>query len=181
MALNDILVRDAGPDDMDAIARIYAHEVLHGLSTFEEVPPQAEEMNERRLAVIAGGFPYLVAQRDNAILGYSYAHPYHARPAYRNTIENSVYVAKDAHRQGVGRSLLAELIKRCEAGGWRQMIAVIGNSENNGSIELHRTLGFEMVGTLQATGFKLGRWVDTVYMQRALGSGSNTKPDSKTP
>ncbi|NDR58930.1 GNAT family N-acetyltransferase [Aliiruegeria sabulilitoris] len=170
----DLLVRDSAPGDLPAIQKIYAYEVLHGLATFEEVPPSAEELGTRRLAVIEMGLPHLVAEREGEVLGYAYAGLYRPRPAYRNTVEDSVYVSETARGQGVGRALLAELVARCEAGWRRQMIAVIGNSANRGSIELHRALGFEEIGTLKAVGFKHGQWVDTVYMQRALGEGSQT-------
>jgi L-amino acid N-acyltransferase YncA len=169
-------IRDANETDMDAVRAIYAHYVLHGLATFEEEPPAANELNARREGVIAAGLPYLVAERDGHILGYCYATAYRPRPAYRNTIEDSVYVAEGYGGRGIGAALLGTLIERCEAGPWRQMLAVIGNSGNEGSIALHRRLGFETVGTLQSVGFKLGRWVDTVLMQRSLGQGDRTPP-----
>ena len=172
--MSDLLVRDSEPRDLAAIHGIYAYEVLHGLATFEEIPPSVADLSERRQAVLDLGLPYLVAERDGAILGYAYAGLYRARPAYRNTIEDSVYVSETARGQRVGRALLAKLVTRCETGGRRQMIAVIGNSANRGSVELHRSLGFEEVGTLKAVGFKLGQWVDTVYMQRSLGAGAAT-------
>ncbi|RYH08769.1 GNAT family N-acetyltransferase [Tropicimonas sp. IMCC6043] len=177
--MSGILVRDSRPEDLPQIAAIYAYEVLHGLATFEEIPPDTEEMGRRREAVRELGLPHLVAtaERADRILGYAYAAAYRARPAYRNTVEDSVYVAETARGRGVGRALLAELVARCEEGWRRQMIAVIGNSANRGSIELHRSLGFEHVGTLKAVGFKHGQWVDTVYMQRPLGPGS-TVPQS---
>ncbi|MEI2416411.1 N-acetyltransferase family protein [Orrella sp. JC864] len=170
-------IRDAHTEDFPAIQAIYAHHVLHGLATFEEVPPSVDEMRARHAGILALGLPYLVAERAGRLLGYCYASSFRPRPAYRHTVENSVYLAHDAAGQGVGTALLAQLIERCEQGPWRQMIAVIGNSANLGSIGLHRKLGFEMIGTLPGTGYKLGRWVDTVLMQRALGPGRRTHPD----
>jgi phosphinothricin acetyltransferase len=158
------------------VQRIYAPYVLTGFASFEEVPPTTEEMRARRAAVVAAGLPYLVAVMDGEVVGYAYATSYRPRPAYRHTIENSVYVADAMHGRGTGAALLKELIARCEAGPWRQMLAVIGNSANAGSIALHRRMGFQLVGTLTSVGFKLGQWVDTVLMQRALGSGDATPP-----
>jgi phosphinothricin acetyltransferase len=171
-----ILVRDATEADMPAVQRIYAHYVLHGLATFEEEPPTIDEMLSRRAGIVSRGLPYLVAETNGAILGYSYATAYRPRPAYRHTIEDSVYVADGFGGRGIGRALLSALIARCETGPWRQMIAVIGDSGNAASIALHGSLGFRPVGTLRAVGFKLGRWVDTVLMQRDLGAGSRTLP-----
>ncbi|WP_316168122.1 MULTISPECIES: N-acetyltransferase family protein [unclassified Bradyrhizobium] len=173
---NIVAVRDAEERDMAQVQAIYSHYVLNGLATFEEVEPSAEEMISRRASVLAAGLPYLVAEADGRIAGYSYATSYRPRPAYRHTVENSVYVADGLHGRGVGTALLTALIARCEAGPWRQMIAVIGNSGNAGSIALHTKLDFQPVGTLSAVGFKLGRWVDTVLMQRALGPGSASLP-----
>ena len=170
------VVRDAGEADMAAVQGIYAHHVLRGLATFEEEPPSTEELVGRRAAVRALGLPYLVAEIDGRVVGYSYATHYRARPAYRFSIEDSVYVADGLGGRGIGLALLGELIARCEAGPWRQMIAIIGDSGNAGSIALHRRLGFQMVGTLTGAGFKLGRWVDTVLMQRALGPGAGAPP-----
>lgn len=161
---------------MAAIQAIYAHHVLHGLATFEEIPPSTQELATRRAAVLALGLPYLTAERDGKVTGYCYATAYRPRSAYRFTIEDSIYVAPDAARQGTGSALLRELIIRCERGPWRQMLAVIGNSANEGSIALHRRHGFRMVGTFAAVGLKLGGWVDTVLMQRPLGPGSSTLP-----
>jgi L-amino acid N-acyltransferase YncA len=169
-------VRDADEDDMRDIQAIYAHYVLHGLATFEEVPPSVEDMISRRISVLAAGLPYLLAEVDGRIAGYCYATSYRPRPAYRFTIEDSVYVANDVHARGVGTALLTKLIARCEEGRWRQMLAVIGNSGNAGSIALHRKMGFEPAGTLRSVGFKLGSWVDTVLMQRPLGQGDSKSP-----
>lgn len=171
-----ILVRDANETDMSAVAAIYAKHVLHGLASFEEVPPPLDEMKSRRAGVLKLGLPYLVAELDGHLVGYSYATFYRARPAYRYTVEDSVYVADGLHGRGIGTVLLAELIARCERGPWRQMLAVIGDSGNTPSIALHRRLGFAPCGTLASVGFKLGRWVDSVFMQRALGAGDSLKP-----
>lgn len=167
-APNAPLVRPATADDMAAVTQIYAHEVLHGLATFEETPPGEAEMNSRFDALRAGGFPYLMAELDGAVMGYAYAGPYRVRTAYRHSIESSVYVDSSARGRGVGRALLAALVTACEGKEWAQMVAVIGNSENHASIQLHTGCGFQPTGTLQAVGFKLGQWVDTVIMQRAL-------------
>ena len=167
-----MLLRDARDDDMGAVQTIYAHHVLHGTASFEEEPPPLAEMLRRRADVSARGLPYLVAEVDGRIAGYSYATPYRARSAYRFSIENSVYVDHARHRSGVGRALLTELIARCERGDWRQMIAIIGDSGQAASIGLHASLGFRHIGTLQAVGLKFGRWLDTVLMQRALGPGA---------
>ncbi len=172
----DLLIRDAAEADMAAVQRIYAHHVLKGLATFEEEPPSADELLSRRAAILALGLPYLAAELDGAVGGYAYASAYRARPAYRHTIEDSVYLADGLGGRGIGRALLAALIGRCEAGPWRQMIAVIGDSGNVASVAVHRSLGFAHVGTLPSVGFKLGRWVDTVLMQRALGQGDRTLP-----
>lgn len=169
-------IRDAHADDLPAIAAIYAHHVLNGLASFEETPPSIGELAQRRANVLALGLPYLVAIRDGRIVGYCYASSYRPRPAYRHTIEDSIYVAAGLGGQGIGSALLEALIARCEAGPWRQMIAVIGDSGNVGSVGLHRRWGFRPVGVFQSAGFKFGRWVDSVLMQRALGTGDRTLP-----
>lgn len=171
-----VTVRPAGEADMAAVQAIYAPHVLRGFATFEEVPPGVEEMAARRAAVLAQGLPYLVAEAKGRVLGYAYAGPYRPRPAYRNTVEDSIYLAEGMGGRGIGRVLLEALIAACEAGPWRQMVAVIGDSGNAASIALHARAGFRMTGTLDAVGFKLGRWVDTVLMQRALGPGSDSPP-----
>ena len=173
-------VRDAHDEDLVAVQAIYAHHVLHGLASFEETPPSLQEMASRRAAVLSQRLPYLVATVGGRVVGYCYAAPYRARPAYRHTIEDSVYVADGMAGHGVGSALLRELIARCERGSWRQMLAVIGNSENAGSIAVHASVGFRMVGTFRSVGFKLGRWLDSVLMQRPLGEGDQTHPPSRS-
>ncbi|RWR08066.1 GNAT family N-acetyltransferase [Paenirhodobacter populi] len=172
----EIRIRDAEAGDMEAVQAIYAHHVLGGCASFEETPPDARELDARRAHVTAAGLPYLVAQADGRVVGYCYASVYRPRAAYRHTVEDSVYVADGLAGRGIGSALLGALIARCEAGPWRQMIAVIGDSGNRGSIALHSRLGFQPVGTLRSVGFKHGRWVDSVLMQRPLGAGDGTLP-----
>ena len=172
-----VVIRDSREADMAAIQRIYAHHVLHGLASFEEVPPTVPDLLTRRLAVLAAGLPYLVAEHDGEVVGYSYATGFRPRSGYRHTIEDSVYVAAGLAGKRVGSTLLAALIARCEAGPWRQMLAVIGDSGNTASIALHRRFGFRLVGTFSSVGLKLGRWVDVVFMQRSLGVGDQTLPE----
>jgi L-amino acid N-acyltransferase YncA len=174
-----IKIRDATEADMAAIQAIYAHYVLHGLATFEEVPPTTEELAIRRAALLNRGLPFLAAELKGEVVGYAYAAPYHSRSAFRYTIEDSVYVAHGLGGRGIGSALLQALIARCEAGPWRQMIAVIGDSANAGSIALHHGMGFRLSGSLSSAGFKLGRWVDVVLMQRPLGAGDMTPPFSE--
>jgi len=171
-----IEIVEAAPSHIPAIQGIYAHWVTTGLASFEEIPPDATELDRRRREIQAKGLPYLVALQGEALLGYAYAGPYRARPAYRHTVEDSVYVAPDAHGKGVGRALLGRLIALAEARNLRQMVAVIGDSANRPSIGLHEALGFERVGLLRSVGFKHGRWVDSVLMQRALGRGDEAPP-----
>jgi phosphinothricin acetyltransferase len=171
-----VLIRDAREEDLGAIARIYAHHVSYGLASFEEVPPTIDELRARRAAVLGCGLPCLAAEAHGEVVGYAYAAHYRPRPAYRYTIEDSVYVEEGQRGSGFGRALLTALIERCEAGPWRQMLAVIGDSANAGSIALHRRLGFRYVGNFESVGFKLGRWVDTVLMQRALAAGERRRP-----
>ena len=169
-------LRPATPDDFPAIHSIYAHHVLNGLASFEEAPPSMDELRRRYDDVIGRGLPYLVADFAGTIAGYGYCTPYRARSAYRYTVEDSVYVRAGAEGRGVGGALLAELIRRCEAAGYRQVVAVIGDSANAASIGLHESQGFLHVGTLRSAGYKLGRWVDSVIMQRPLGPGDGTPP-----
>ena len=169
-------VRAAAQGDLVAIQAIYAHHVLRGLATFEEMPPDVEEMRRRHADVTARGLPYLVAVQRSEVLGYGYCAPYRARSAYRYALEDSIYI-KDGHLgKGIGTQLLTELLRICEGLGYRQVIAVIGDSANAGSVGLHARLGFLRVGTLRSTGYKFGRWVDSVLMQRPLGPGDGTPP-----
>jgi phosphinothricin acetyltransferase len=163
-----IRVRPAAEADMTAVRDIYAHYVLNSLATFEETPPTLEEMVQRWRQRLEAGLPYLVAEGSEGVWGYAYAGLYHARAAYRHTIEDSVYVADGRGGQGIGSALLGELIAACERGPWRQMVAIVGDSGNLSSIALHRRFGFELMGTLRSVGFKFGRWVDTPILQRAL-------------
>lgn len=174
-----ITIRDLAPADMPAITAIYAHHTLNGTGTFDETPLSLENMQARADKVRAQGLPWLVAvdEAEN-VAGYAYAMHFHSRFGWRFTLENSVYIAPDRQRQGVGRLLMAELIPRCERLGYRQMIAAIGDSENHGSIGLHRALGFEPSGVYRTVGLKFGRWLDVVLMQKALGEGAGTVPDS---
>ena len=163
-------VREARIDDVAAIQSIYAHHVLHGLGTFETEPPDTAELRVRFSQITAGGFPYLVAVDADQVIGYAYANLFRTRAAYRYTVEDSIYVAPYAVGHGVGRTLLDELIAHCIARGLRQMLAVIGDSGNVGSIRLHRACGFDHVGTMKGVGRKFDRWVDVVIMQRALAT-----------
>jgi phosphinothricin acetyltransferase len=169
-------IRPAIAADLPAITSIYEQAVLHGTATFELTPPDLAEMTRRLAALMDGGFPYLVAALDGHVVGYAYAGAYRPRPAYRFTVENSVYLAPSIHRRGIGLQLLQRLIAESEARGYRQMIAVIGDSANAGSIGVHTRCGFKMIGTHPAVGFKFGRWLDTVMMQLALGDGADTLP-----
>ena len=153
---------------MAPVQAIYSHYVQHDLCSFEEEVPSVEEMQVRRTEVLRRGLPYLVALKNGEVVGYAYASPYRARSAYRHTVEDSIYVAHDMHGQGIGRTLLQAVIARCTESGFMQMVAVVGNSGNAGSQGLHERLGFTQVGVLRDVGFKFGRWVDTVLMQRAL-------------
>jgi phosphinothricin acetyltransferase len=174
-----VLVRPSREDDVAAIAAIYAHHVLHGLASFEEVPPDAAEIARRRADALARGWPHLVATAagdPRAVLGYAYCGQYRPRPGYRFSVEDSVYVRPDAVGRGIGAALLPAVIAGATANGARQMVAVIGDGANAASIRLHARFGFRRVGTIEAVGFKLGRWVDSVIMQRALGEGATTLP-----
>jgi len=172
-----LAVRPARTDDIPAITRIYAHAVEHGTASFELTPPDQTEMARRMNDLVGRGFPYIAAELDGALSGYACGGPYRARPAYRLTVEDSVYIAPDIQRRGVGRTLLNALIEATATGGFRQMIAVIGDSTKQAaSIGLHEAAGFRHVGILQDVGFKHGRWLDSVLMQRALGDGGATEP-----
>ena len=176
MSSTPLLIRPSTPEDLPAITAIYGWNVLNGTGTFELEAPDEAEMARRRDDVLAKGLPWLVAQRDGIVLGYAYANHFRPRRAYRFCMEDSVYLAPDAAGQGLGRLLLAELLARCEAAGARQMLAVIGDSANLGSIGVHRTLGFENVGVMKAAGWKFDRWLDVVIMQKSLGTGAADTP-----
>jgi L-amino acid N-acyltransferase YncA len=170
------VLRTATPADIVAIARIYAEAVIHGTASFELEPPSEDEMARRMRVLLDGGFPYFVAELDGGVVGYAYAGPYRTRPAYRFTVEDSIYVDPKAQGRGIGRALLDRLIAESTSRGFRLMIAVIGDSAQTPSIELHRAAGFKMVGAFENVGFKFGRWLDSVLMQRALGEGATTTP-----
>jgi phosphinothricin acetyltransferase len=172
----DMVVRDAAIADVPMIQAIYAHHVLHSAGSFEEIAPDEAEMNRRRDDIVARGLPYLVAEQAGVVRGFAYAGPFRPRSAYRYTVEDSVYVAPDAVGQGFGRAALGEVIMRCTALGLRQMVAVIGDSGNLASIRLHESLGFQRAALLRSVGFKLGRWVDSVIMQRGLGESDTVLP-----
>ena len=169
-------IRPAEEADLPAITEIYEDAVRHGTATFELVPPDLAEMTRRYRALMEGGFPYFVAALDGGVVGYAYAGAYRPRPAYRFTVENSIYLRPTSHRRGIGLQLMQRLIIECEARGYRQMIAVIGDSANTGSIGVHTRTGFTLIGTHPNVGFKFGRWLDTVMMQRALGEGATSVP-----
>ena len=171
-----VSIRPATLADIPAITRIYAQSVSTGTASFELEPPDEAEMARRMQALFDSGYPYVVAEIGGAIAGYAYAGSYRPRPAYRFSVEDSIYIDPSAQRRGVGRVLLQQLIEECERRGFRQMIAVIGDSAQTPSIELHRTLGFRMIGNVENVGYKFERWLDTVLMQRALGPGATTKP-----
>jgi L-amino acid N-acyltransferase YncA len=171
-----VIVRPAEPRDDPALAEIYGHAVLHGFGTFETEPPSPGEMTRRRTNIQGRGLPYLVAEEGGRVLGFAYAGPFRPRHAYRYTVEDSVYVAPDAAGRGVGRAVLSAVLAACEALGVRQVVAIVGDSQNVGSIGLHRSLGFQDVGVSKSLGFKHGRWVDIVHMQKALNGGDTTEP-----
>jgi L-amino acid N-acyltransferase YncA len=173
---SSVAIRACEAGDIAAITTIYGHHVLHGLASFELEPPSEEEMRQRRLAVLGRDLPYLVAECAGEVVGYAYVSPYRLRPAYRHTAENSVYLLPAWAGRGIGRQLMSVLISECEARGLRQIVAVIGDSANYASIGLHKSLGFREVGVLRSVGFKFGRWVDSVVMQRELGAGDSTPP-----
>jgi phosphinothricin acetyltransferase len=172
--MTEVSIRGVRDDDIAAITRIYAEAVAHGTASFELEPPDDAEMTRRYRALIEGGFPYIVAELAGTVAGYAYAGPYRARPAYRWTVEDSIYIAPQFHRRGIGARLLARLIADTERCGFRQMVAVIGDSAQVPSIAVHAAAGFATIGTLRSVGFKHGKWLDTVLMQRALGGGDIT-------
>jgi L-amino acid N-acyltransferase YncA len=174
--MSQLEIRPAGIADLPFVTDIYAHAVRFGTATFELVPPDLAEMTRRFHTLMDDGFPYFVAVLDGRVVGYAYAGAYRPRPAYRFTVENSVYLDLAIHRRGIGRQLLQRLIGECAARGFRQMIAVIGDSANAASVGVHSQCGFQMIGTHPNVGLKFGRWLDTVMMQLALGEGASTVP-----
>jgi L-amino acid N-acyltransferase YncA len=174
--MTHLILRDSTEADLPAITAIYAHHVQHGTGSFELEPPSLAEMSHRRADVLRNGFASLVAEDQGAVVGYAYVNYFRTRPAYRNTVENSIYVRDDQRGRGVGRQLLHLLLDRCEAAGVRQVLAVIGDSANTGSIALHASCGFRFAGTLRSTGWKFERWLDTVIMQKDLGASDRAAP-----
>ncbi len=170
------LIRPSRDEDLDAITRIYGHHVLHGTGTFETTPPSLADMTSRRADVLAKGLPWLVAEDNGQVLGFAYGNWFKPRPAYRFSVEDSIYMDPSAHRKGLGRALLAELLAVLERTGTRKVMAVIGDSANAGSIGVHKALGFEPVGVVQSCGWKFDRWLDIVLMQKTLGAGDSTPP-----
>ncbi len=171
------IIRPSADADLPAITAIYGHHVLHGTGTFETEPPTLPDMATRRADVLAKGLPYLVAERDGKVVGFAYCNWFKPRPAYRFSAEDSVYVAHDSHAKGQGGALLAELALAAERAGVRKLIAVIGDSNNKGSVGVHRSAGFTDVGVLKSCGWKFGRWLDVVMMEKSLGFGDNRPPD----
>ena len=174
--MQKIIIRPATPDDIAAVTRIYADAVLNGTASFEIEPPDEAEMTRRQAALLNNGYPYLTAEIEGVVAGYAYAGPYRSRPAYKWSVEDSIYVAPQMHRKGIGGLLLARLVAESTQRGFRQVIAVIGDSAQIGSIAVHERAGFNHIGTLHSVGFKHGKWLDTVLMQRALGKGNTTLP-----
>ena len=170
------LIRPSRDEDIPAITTIYAHHVLHGTGTFETDPPSVADMRTRRADVLSKGLPFLVAEQDGKVAGFAYGNWFKPRPAYRYSVEDSIYLAPELHRQGLGRALLAELLARCEAVGIRKVMAIIGDSANAGSVGVHRALGFTQVGTIASCGWKFGAWRDIVIMQKTLGLGDTQPP-----
>jgi phosphinothricin acetyltransferase len=177
MTTTDIVIRDCTEADMPSVTAVYAQSVREETASFELVPPDLMEMTRRRAGIVEKGHPYLVAELEGEVAGYAYASAFHPRPAYALTVENTVYVARAAQRQGVGRALMTALIEACTARGYRQMIAIVGGSDHLASIALHKALGFNQVGVFKSVGYKHGRWLDAVYLQRPLGAGDTTPPD----
>jgi phosphinothricin acetyltransferase len=176
-----LLIRPSHDQDIPTITAIYAHHVLHGTGTFETEPPSAADMTARRADVLGKGLPYLVAEQDGQVVGFAYGNWFKPRPAYRYSVEDSIYLAPDLHRKGLGRALLAELLARFEAVGIRKVMAIIGDSANAGSIGVHRALGFTQAGVIESCGWKLGAWRDIVIMQKTLGTGDTTPPADAAP
>lgn len=172
--MNSIRCRPSRESDIPAIQQIYSHYVRHSLATFETEPPDEEEIRRRRTEVTGKGLPHIVAEINGTVAGYAYAAPYRSRTAYRYTVEDSIYIHPSYVRRGLGRILLTEIVRVCQRNGYRQMVAIIGDSANTGSVGLHSDMGFEHIGILRSVGLKFGRWVDTVIMQRQLGDGGAT-------
>jgi L-amino acid N-acyltransferase YncA len=177
----DYTIRPSRDEDVPAITAIYRHHVLHGVASFEEVAPDENEIARRRGEIVRRGLPYLVAERDGRVIGYCYAGPFRPRTGYRFTLEDSVYIDAREVGRGIGRALLEQIIARCTELGYRQMVAVIGGRETIPSIRLHEALGFTHIGALPAVGFKFGRWIDIVLLQRTLGAGADTLPSDSVP
>lgn len=175
------LIRPSREEDLPAITAIYAHHVLHGTGTFETDPPSAADMATRRADVLSKGLPYLVAEEAGSIVGFAYGNWFKPRPAYRYSVEDSIYLAPGAGGKGLGRALLSELLARCESAGIRKIMAIIGDSANAGSVGLHRALGFTQVGIVASCGWKFGAWRDIVIMQKTLGAGDNLPPAGLAP
>lgn len=173
-----LTLRPSTDDDVPAITAIYGHHVLHGTGTFETDPPTEADMRARRADVLGKGLPYLVAEQQGRVLGFAYCQWFKPRPAYRYSAEDSIYLHPDASGQGIGKALLAELVKQAQAAGIRKLIAVIGDSANAGSIGVHRTLGFDQVGVIQSCGWKFDRWLDIVLMEKSLGAGDGAPPEA---
>lgn len=171
-----LLIRSSLDEDISAITAIYSHHVLHGTGTFETEPPSTVDMSNRRADVLTKGLPYLVAEQDGEVVGFAYGNWFKPRPAYRYSVEDSVYLAPNLYRKGLGRALLAELLARLEAGGIRKVMAIIGDSANAGSVGVHRALGFSQAGVIESCGWKLGAWRDIVIMQKTLGAGNTLPP-----
>ena len=170
------LIRPSRDEDLAAITRIYAHHVLHGTGTFETTPPTEGEMAGRRADVLGKGLPWLVIEVDGQVMGYAYGNWFKPRPAYRYSVEDSIYMAPESAGKGLGKLLLTELLAQCERAGVRKVMAVIGDSANAGSIGVHKALGFEQVGVVQSCGWKFDRWLDIVLMEKPLGLGDSTAP-----
>ncbi|NML85873.1 GNAT family N-acetyltransferase [Polaromonas sp.] len=170
------LIRPSQDEDIRAITVIYAHHVLHGTGSFETEAPSIADMTARRADVLSKGLPYLVVEQDREIIGFAYGNWFKPRPAYRYSVEDSIYLAANLHRKGLGRALLAELLARCETAGMRKVMAIVGDSANAGSVGVHRSVGFTPVGTIAACGWKLGAWRDIVIMQKTIGAGDTLPP-----
>ncbi len=174
-----LIIRNSLPEDIADITAIYTHHVLHGTGTFEIDPPTCDDMANRRTDVLSKGLPYLVAVEGNQLLGFAYCNWFKPRPAYRFSAEDSIYLAPEAQGRGLGRSLLTELMQRAEAVGVRKLIAVIGDSANQSSIGVHQSVGFAPAGLLKSCGWKFERWLDVILMDKTLGVGDSSAPDSK--